>query len=88
MFVEQDDVVSRLETAKDEFPFTLFLLTLAESLGVFHLRDDLQSKRNVVPDAVYILVCYRFEAFVGSFSDHDEHAFHSFPSSVVGLTNS
>lgn len=84
VFVEQNDVVSRLEASQDEFSFALLLLALAESLRVLEVGDDFNGKGNIVPDALHVLIRDGFEAFVCSLAYHDEHSFHGSASSSSG----
>lgn len=81
VFVEQNDVVSRLEASQDEFAFALLLFALAESLRVLEVGNDLDGEGDIVPDALHILVGDGFEALVGCLAYHDEYAFHGFASS-------
>ena len=88
VFVEKHHIVSSLEAFLYEFSLSFFLLVLAQSLCVLQFRNDLNSKRNVVPNALDILIYNCFEALVRGFAHHYEHTFHGFSSSSGGATYS
>ena len=88
VLVEERHVIACLQALLYHFALAFLLLVLAESLGVLEFRDDLYGEWNVVADAVNVFPYDGVEPLVCGLAHHDEHAFHSLPSSSGFLTNS
>lgn len=72
MLVEQNKVVAGLKLLLQEFGLAFLLLVNAEVLGVLEFGNDLDVERNVMGDAIDILLDERRKAGVGSLADDNK----------------
>ena len=76
MLIQQDDCVGRLDEFENEFSLALLLLLFAEALGVLELRDGGDGERNVVGDALGIVLDASNKMLIYGLSDQDEFCLH------------
>ena len=72
MFIQQDEVVARLQLPLDERCFLCLLLLGGEGLGVPQLRDDLEGEGHIVREALGVVFDERLHVRVGGFAYDEE----------------
>ena len=71
-FVEEDDVVARLEAAQQFASFALALLLTCKAAGVAHIGDDTQLKRGIAGCSSQIILDGRGEVGIVGLADDEK----------------